>query len=89
MVTVFYYKMVPLATAIALFLPLSFFPDGFPLSLFKSYSILLAQSMCEGLDYSFLQIPISDWQEYNNMGGQIRQNFRTQRFLSDLERETH
>lgn len=77
MATVFYYKMVPLATAIALFLPLSFFLDGFPLSFFNAYSTLLAQSMREGLDHSFLQIPISDWQEYNSMGGQIRQNFRT------------
>ena len=76
MVTVFYYKKVPLAITIALFLPLSFFLDGFPLSFFNPYSILLVQATREGLDYSFLQIPLSDGQEYNSMGGTDQTKFQ-------------
>lgn len=50
MVIVFYYKIVLLATDISLFQHLSFFLAGFSLTFFNSQSILLVQSMGEGLD---------------------------------------
>lgn len=89
MVIVFYYKIVPPAADISLFLLLSFFLAEFSLTFFISYLILLAQSMREGLDNTISKPPMSEVKGTTAWVGQIKQNCKTQMLLGGLGRETH